>query len=397
MKIHEYQAKQLFARYGVAVPEGRVATTVDEAVAGVRDARRAPSCVVKAQIHAGGRGKGGGVKLVKSADEAARRRRRSSACSSSRTRPARGPARAHALGREGLRRSRRSTTSASRSTASCAAPVDDGVVRRRHGHRGGRGAAPREDPQGRVLAGDRPAAYQTRRSSRAASAWRRASSRRRCTFVQALAKLFVELDCSLAEINPLVVTKDDKRHRARREDQLRRQRALPAPGARRAARPRRGGRRRRSRRSKYDLSLHRARRQHRLHGQRRRPRDGDDGHHQALRRRAGELPRRRRRRDRRRRSRPRSASCSRDPNVKGVLVNIFGGIMKCDMIASGVIAAVEAGRPQGAARRAPRGHERRARQEDARRVGAADHRRGPTSTTRAQKIVQGRRAKEARR
>ncbi|MBL8857368.1 MAG: ADP-forming succinate--CoA ligase subunit beta [Planctomycetes bacterium] len=68
MKIHEYQAKQLLARYGVAVPEGRVAVTVEEAVAAY-EALKSPLCVVKAQIHAGGRGKGGGVKLVKSADE----------------------------------------------------------------------------------------------------------------------------------------------------------------------------------------------------------------------------------------------------------------------------------------------------------------------------------------
>jgi succinyl-CoA synthetase beta subunit len=68
MKIHEYQAKQLLARYGVTVPEGRVATTVDEAVAAFR-ALKSPLCVVKAQIHAGGRGKAGGVKLVKSEEE----------------------------------------------------------------------------------------------------------------------------------------------------------------------------------------------------------------------------------------------------------------------------------------------------------------------------------------
>ncbi len=68
MKIHEYQAKQLFARYGVAVPEGRVATTVDAAVAAFRELK-SPLAVVKAQIHAGGRGKAGGVKLVKSEEE----------------------------------------------------------------------------------------------------------------------------------------------------------------------------------------------------------------------------------------------------------------------------------------------------------------------------------------
>jgi succinyl-CoA synthetase beta subunit len=65
MNLHEYQAKSLFARYGVPVPEGRVAATVDEAV-GAAGALSGPRWVVKAQVHAGGRGKGGGVKLVDS-------------------------------------------------------------------------------------------------------------------------------------------------------------------------------------------------------------------------------------------------------------------------------------------------------------------------------------------
>src|SRR5258708_1878802 len=61
MKIHEYQAKALLARYAVPVPRGEVAHTVDEAEAAAREL--GGSVVVKAQIHAGGRGKGGGVKI----------------------------------------------------------------------------------------------------------------------------------------------------------------------------------------------------------------------------------------------------------------------------------------------------------------------------------------------
>ena len=68
MKLHEYQAKQLFKNYGVAVPDGHVCTTVEEAVA-AHEALGGPVSVVKAQIHAGGRGKGGGVKVCKGADE----------------------------------------------------------------------------------------------------------------------------------------------------------------------------------------------------------------------------------------------------------------------------------------------------------------------------------------
>ena len=68
MNIHEYQAKGLLADYGVAVPRGEVAFTVEEAVAAAKELG-GPVWVVKAQIHAGGRGKGGGVKVVKSVAE----------------------------------------------------------------------------------------------------------------------------------------------------------------------------------------------------------------------------------------------------------------------------------------------------------------------------------------
>jgi succinyl-CoA synthetase beta subunit len=68
MKLHEFQAKQVLARFAVAVPEGREAKTVDEAVAAYR-ALKSPVAVVKAQIHAGGRGKAGGVKVCKSEAE----------------------------------------------------------------------------------------------------------------------------------------------------------------------------------------------------------------------------------------------------------------------------------------------------------------------------------------
>ena len=68
MNIHEHQAKGLLAGYGVSVPRGKPAFSVDEAVAGA-EALGGPVYVVKAQIHAGGRGKAGGVKVVKSVDE----------------------------------------------------------------------------------------------------------------------------------------------------------------------------------------------------------------------------------------------------------------------------------------------------------------------------------------
>ena len=68
MNIHEYQAKQVLGSFGVSVPRGFVAFSADEAVAAA-EKLGGPVWVVKAQIHAGGRGKGGGVKVVKSIDE----------------------------------------------------------------------------------------------------------------------------------------------------------------------------------------------------------------------------------------------------------------------------------------------------------------------------------------
>jgi succinyl-CoA synthetase beta subunit len=68
MNIHEYQGKAVLKQYGVSVPEGKVAFTVDEAVEAAQ-ALGTPVVVVKAQIHAGGRGKAGGVKVAKNLDE----------------------------------------------------------------------------------------------------------------------------------------------------------------------------------------------------------------------------------------------------------------------------------------------------------------------------------------
>ncbi len=67
MKIHEYQAKELLASYGVAVPGGKLATTVDEVVEATKEFC---PCVLKAQVHSGARGKAGGVKFVKTPQEA---------------------------------------------------------------------------------------------------------------------------------------------------------------------------------------------------------------------------------------------------------------------------------------------------------------------------------------
>jgi len=69
MKVHEYQAKALMARFGIPVPKGGVAATSDDAKKVALDL--GGNVVVKAQVHAGGRGKAGGVKVVANPEEAA--------------------------------------------------------------------------------------------------------------------------------------------------------------------------------------------------------------------------------------------------------------------------------------------------------------------------------------
>src|SRR5882724_5647300 len=73
MKIHEYQAKEILRAHGVAVPRGKLVQSAEEAVAAARELMASGNgvVVVKAQIHAGGRGKGGGVKLARSPEDAA--------------------------------------------------------------------------------------------------------------------------------------------------------------------------------------------------------------------------------------------------------------------------------------------------------------------------------------
>ena len=68
MKIHEYQARDLFRKYGIPVPEGEVCHSVDEVKKKISDDNKLR--VVKAQVHVGGRGKAGGVKLAKNKSEA---------------------------------------------------------------------------------------------------------------------------------------------------------------------------------------------------------------------------------------------------------------------------------------------------------------------------------------
>ena len=86
MKIHEYQGKEILARFGIPVPRGYPAFSIREASEAAQKLGGSV-WVVKAQIHAGGRGKGGGVKVAKTPDEVPSSPARSSACSSRPSRP----------------------------------------------------------------------------------------------------------------------------------------------------------------------------------------------------------------------------------------------------------------------------------------------------------------------
>ena len=68
MKLHEYQAKEFFARYGIPIPAGKVASTATEAQEVASSMKG--STVIKAQVHAGGRGKGGGIRIAATPEEA---------------------------------------------------------------------------------------------------------------------------------------------------------------------------------------------------------------------------------------------------------------------------------------------------------------------------------------
>jgi succinyl-CoA synthetase beta subunit len=91
VKIHEYQGKEIFRRFGMPTPRGIPVFSVEEAVAAA-ESLGGDVWVVKAQIHAGGRGKGGGVKVARSLDQVREEAGRILGCSSSRTRRVR-PAR----------------------------------------------------------------------------------------------------------------------------------------------------------------------------------------------------------------------------------------------------------------------------------------------------------------
>jgi succinyl-CoA synthetase beta subunit len=337
MKIHEYQAKAILARHGVPVPEGEVVFSAAEA-RGVAERLGGGTVVVKAQIHAGGRGKGGGVKVVKnpSEAEAAARAMLGMRLVTYQTGPD-GQVVQRVLVEQGLQIARELYLGLVIDRASerpvIMASQEGGVEIEK---------VAAETPEKIFKEAVHPATglnpFQARKLAFALGPRRAAGGPGRQAHFGRLQRLHGERRVAARDQSP---HRDGRRAAAgpRREDELRRQRALPAPRHQGAARPRRGGAAR-GRGLEALAQLHQAGRHDRLHGQRRRAGDGDDGHHQAGGRGAGQLPRRRRRRPPSRSRTPSASSC-RTQHVKAVLINIFGGILRCDILAEGVIAAVK--------------------------------------------------------
>ena len=242
--------------------------------------------VVKAQIHAGGRGKGGGVKVAKSIDEVRdwATKMLGMKLVTHQTGPA-GKRREAPADRGRRRRSRRSTTSAfvvdrAQQRVVLMASSEGGVNIEE--------VAEKTPEKIHKVAIDPATGLKDAEAediARKIGIPAKLVPQARDLFMKASTSSSTRLDASLVEVNPLITTERRQRGRARRQDQLRLQRALPPRGRRRDARPRRGGPRR-GRGVEVRPHLHPARRRHRLPGERRGPRDGDDGHDQALRRHA---------------------------------------------------------------------------------------------------------------
>ncbi len=211
MKIHEYQAKDILAKYGVAIPRGEVANTLDEAIEiGKRlFAGGATGIVVKAQIHAGGRGKGGGVKVAKNIDQAEEYAKQILGMQLI----------THQTGPQGQKVQRLLIEE----TAAIDRELYLGIVLDRAAAKlvfmaskaGGMEIeeVAAKDPEAIVKAYIDPAvgfqAYQARKLAFALGL-KPNQINEAVKFMQGLYKAFVDTDSSLLEINPFITTKDDK-------------------------------------------------------------------------------------------------------------------------------------------------------------------------------------------
>ena len=205
MKIHEFQAKELLRRFGAAVPRGRECRTSEDAARAYKELG-APLAVVKAQIHAGGRGKGGGIALVRSADDA-----RAAA-----EKMLGKPLVTYQTGPKGqiVRRLwvEEGTEIARELYVGIALDREKGLPVVMASSEGGVEIeeVARKSPE-KIL----KAAFSPEKGLSSSDAQRLsqgvgltgALAEKGATFLQALAKAYVELDCTIAEINPLVTTK----------------------------------------------------------------------------------------------------------------------------------------------------------------------------------------------
>jgi len=211
MKIHEYQAKAILAKYGVAVPQGEMAVTVEEAVTAAKKlfSDGSSGVVVKAQIHAGGRGKGGGVKVAKTIADAETHIKAILGMQLV----------THQTGPQGQKVQRLLIEE----TAAIDRELYLGIVLDRAtgklvfmaSQAGGMEIeeVAAKDPKAIVKEYIDPAvgfaAYQARRLAFALGL-KNTQIKDAVLFMQSLYKAFVETDCSLLEINPFITTKDDK-------------------------------------------------------------------------------------------------------------------------------------------------------------------------------------------
>ena len=293
MNIHEYQAKAVLREFGVPVPRGIPALSVEEGGKAANELG-GPVWVVKAQIHAGGRGKAGGVKVVKSVDDVKREAERllGSTLVTHQTGP-HGKEVHRLYIEEGSSIDREYYLSAlvDRATsriafvASTEGGMDIEEVARTH---------PEKISQLLGRSGDRLHGASRPRGRARARIWPRSRQAGRERAAEALSGV-PRQGHEPARDQSAGRHQGGRARLPRRQDRLRRQRALPSSRYCRLARSDRRGRQG-DRGLALRPQLCRARRHHRLHGQRRRPRHGDHGHHQALWRNAGEFSRRRRRR-----------------------------------------------------------------------------------------------------
>jgi succinyl-CoA synthetase beta subunit len=211
MKIHEYQAKDILSKYGVPVPRGEVANTLDEAIDVAKRlfTNGAGGVVVKAQIHAGGRGKGGGVKVAKNIDQAAEYSKQILGMQLV----------THQTGPQGQKVQRLLVEE----TAAIDRELYLGIVLDRAAAKlvfmasqaGGMEIeeVAAKDPKAIYKEYIDPAvgfgAYQARKLAFALGL-KATQINQAVAFMQGLYKVFVETDASLLEINPFITTKDDK-------------------------------------------------------------------------------------------------------------------------------------------------------------------------------------------